>query len=96
MPIALKRTVPVLKARRRRRKSIDASLLSACGHHRRKIVWVVGTVMGSMPDRVPGIPDGFYAKRVAVMSALRRLEAQGDLLWMRYCEVRLAAAGAGR
>ncbi|MEI2431208.1 DUF3658 domain-containing protein [Lysobacter yananisis] len=72
-------------------QGIDTALLNACDHRWRKVAWVVGTVMDNMPDRVPGIPDSFYAKRVAEMVATGRLEAQGDLSRMRYSEVRLAA-----
>lgn len=72
-------------------QAIDMALLNACDHHWRKVAWVIGTVMSSMPDRVPGIPDTFYAKRMAEMVAKGRLEAQGDLSRMRYSEVRLAA-----
>ncbi|WP_139178579.1 DUF3658 domain-containing protein [Lysobacter sp. yr284] len=66
------------------------------GHHWRKVAWVVGSVTGSVPDQVAGIPDSFFAKRVAEMVALDRLEAQGDLSRIRYSEVRLAAAGNAR
>jgi len=75
-------------------QGIDTALFNACDHHWRKVAWVVGTVMGSMADRVPGIPDSFYAKRVAEMVALGRLEFQGDLSRMRYSEVRLTAVDA--
>ncbi|WP_083512738.1 DUF3658 domain-containing protein [Lysobacter gummosus] len=67
-------------------QAIDTVLLSACDHHRRKVAWAVGALMGSRPD-------SFCAARVAEMVALGRLEAQGDLSRMRYSEVRLAAAG---
>ena len=77
-------------------QGIDTALLNACDHRWREVDWVIGTVMGSIPDRVPGIPDSFYAKRVAEMVVLGRLEAQGDLSRMRYSEVRLAAAGDAR
>ena len=77
-------------------QSIGAALLNACDHHWRKVAWVVGTVMGNMLGRVSGIPDSFYANRVAELVALGRLEAQGDLTRMRDCEVRLPAAGVAR
>ncbi|MEH6413839.1 DUF3658 domain-containing protein [Pseudomonas sp. CGJS7] len=72
-------------------QAIEMALLNACDQHWRKVARVVATVMGSIPSRAPGIPDSFYAKRVAEMVALGRLEAQGDLSRMRYCEVRLAS-----
>lgn len=77
-------------------QAIDTALLNACDYHWRKVAWIVGTAMGSMPDRVPGIPDSFFARRLAEMMVLGRLEAQGDLSRMRYCEVRLAAGGVAR
>lgn len=73
-------------------QAVDEALINECSPQWCKVARVVGTVMSSMPDRVPGIPDSFYAKRVAEMVAQGRLEVQGDLSRMRYSEVRLPSA----
>lgn len=54
-------------------QSIDAALLNASDHRWRKVAWVVGTVMGIMPDRVPGIPEA------STLSAWRRWWRRGAL-----------------
>ncbi|ROU07564.1 DUF3658 domain-containing protein [Lysobacter enzymogenes] len=76
-------------------QAIDAVLMSACDDRWRKVAYVVGRAMGGIPDRVPGIPDGFYAARVCGLVARGLLESQGDLARMRYSEVRLAMKSAG-
>jgi hypothetical protein len=69
---------------------IDAALLRACGPRSRKLAMVVGTAMHELPNRIHGLPDVFYARRVAALVASGRLQAIGDLRRMRYSEVRLA------
>ncbi|MFD0320268.1 DUF3658 domain-containing protein [Lysobacter gummosus] len=46
--------------------------------------------MGNFSRRPAGIPDLFYAQRVATLVARGLLKSQGDLSRMRYCEVRVA------
>ncbi|UZW61931.1 DUF3658 domain-containing protein [Lysobacter enzymogenes] len=76
-------------------QAIDAVLMNACDGQWRKVASVVGRAMGGIPDRVPGIPDGFYAARVSGLVARGLLEFQGDLSRMRYSEVRLTMKPAG-
>lgn len=76
-------------------QAIDAVLMSVCDDRWRKVAYVVDRAMGGIPDRVPGIPDGFYAARVCGLVARGLLESQGDLARMRYSEVRLAMKPAG-
>lgn len=70
-------------------QAIDSALMHAADRNWRKVAFVIGTVMGTLPEQVPGIPDVFYAQRVAALVAQGRLESQGYLSRMRYGEVRL-------
>lgn len=71
---------------------IDRMLYEAASVTRRfqKVARLVGSVMAQMRDRLPAIPDIFYAQRIIRMVKLGQLEAVGDLQRMRYSEVRLA------
>ncbi|SDY65974.1 Protein of unknown function [Lysobacter sp. yr284] len=74
-------------------QAIDAALMSACDRDWRKVAGVVGGAMGSVPGRVVGICDGYYAARVSGLVARGLLESRGDLSRMRYSEVRVASPG---
>jgi hypothetical protein len=45
--------------------------------------------MDVLPNKVNGIPDVFYSKRVAILVQEGKLLSQGDLNCMRYSEVKL-------
>ena len=68
---------------------IDEALVSHATRQWRKVAMVVGTTMSSLPNRVPGIPDVFYAMRVTKLVEDGVLESQGNLARMRFSEVRL-------
>lgn len=68
---------------------IDAALLSHARTQNRKVAMLVGLTMGDKALCVPGLPDVFYALRVKTLAARGLLIAEGDLDYMRYCEVRL-------
>lgn len=74
---------------------IDAALLQACSPRSRKLAMIVATAMHNLPQRIDGLPDVFYARRVSAMVASGKLEAIGDLRRMRYSEVRLLAPDVG-
>ena len=67
---------------------IDSALLSATSKQWRKVARIVGIVMPNLPNRVNGIPDIYYAQRVAALVADGKLVSQGNLKQMRYCEVK--------
>ena len=70
-------------------RRIDEALLSHCSLQYRKVARVVGSVMMERDERFKGIPDIFYAQRVTRLVESGRLEHQGRLGYMRFCEVRL-------
>lgn len=70
-------------------QAIDAAVLSAADCNWRKLAFIVGSAMGSIPGRVSGIPDVYYAQRIAALESQGRLESRGDLSRMRYCEIRI-------
>ena len=72
-------------------EEIDKSLLANASNYWRKVARVVGTTMMELPERVPEIPDIYYAERVKELVRKGLLESQGDLAYMRYSEVRLPA-----
>jgi len=69
---------------------IDTLLLSNCGNQWRKVARVVGTTMMDDDKIIEGIPDVFYAQRVASMVEKGILLSQGNLKSMRFSEVKLA------
>ncbi|MGR4869682.1 DUF3658 domain-containing protein [Variovorax sp. LARHSF232] len=71
---------------------IDAALLSQVSNDWRKVARVVGMAMLSMPDRPSGVPDVYFAKRVALLVEAGQLESQGNLRRMRFSEVRRRSA----
>ncbi len=71
-------------------KEIDQMILSfAHAKYNRKVARIVGSAMSSLSNRVHGIPDVFYAQRVAQLVRQGLLVAEGNLKYMRYSEVRL-------
>lgn len=69
-------------------QAIDNALLANCCESWRKVARVVGTTMTELPNRVEGIPDVYYSQRVRKLVEAELLEAQGNLSYMRYSEVR--------
>jgi hypothetical protein len=45
--------------------------------------------MRQLQDKLPEIPDGYYAQRVALLVNAGNLHSQGNLDYMRFSEVRL-------
>ena len=74
---------------------IDEALLAECAPTWRKVARVVGGALGSLQHQVAGVPDGYYAQRVAVLVSAGSIESQGNLQYMRFSEVRLPSAERG-
>ncbi|TYT25403.1 hypothetical protein FZO89_03480 [Luteimonas viscosa] len=75
-------------------QAIDAALLAAADSKWRKVAFLIAMAM-TRPDRIPGIPDVYYAQRVREMVFSGTLEAQGVLSRMRYSEVRISSQVGG-
>jgi hypothetical protein len=69
--------------------AIDNALLCHASSQWRKVAYLVGMSMSTQEDRVPGIPDLYYAERVRDLVARGNLEASGNLAYMRFSEVRI-------
>lgn len=69
-------------------EKIDTELLANTGSNWRKVAMVVGLTMSKIQGQFNDIPDIYYAKRVAKLVEQGHLESQGNLLQMRYSEVR--------
>ncbi len=70
--------------------NIDEALLSNISTQWRKVARVVGTTMSEQENRIKGIPDIFYAQRVARLVQKGLIESQGNIEAMRFSEVRIA------
>ena len=68
---------------------IDQVLLSSCIVRWRKVAMIVGIAMTNFGSKFHGVPDLYYAQRVAALVSAGQLEAEGDLRKMGASEVRL-------
>jgi hypothetical protein len=71
--------------------AVDEAVMGNTLERWRRMAMVVATTMNET-DRWPELPDVFFADRVRALVADGRLEYQGDLGHMRYCEVRRPSA----
>lgn len=70
---------------------MDRLLLAQSAREWRKVAHIVGMAISELSERLPDVPDVYYAQRVRRLVAVGELESQGDLAYMRYSEVRLPA-----
>ena len=68
---------------------LDRALMANCSRSWRKVARVVGTTMMAPPFRSSPLADVCYATRVVELVRQGKLEADGNLNYMRYSEVRL-------
>lgn len=69
---------------------IDEQLLADCAAGWwRKSARIVGTAWMALSKELPDVAVGYYAQRVIVLVEAGQLEAQGNLHYMRFSEVRL-------
>jgi len=73
-------------------QAIDEALLSNARSSWRKVAMVVGITMLNLSNSIKGIPDVFYSQRIRNLVENGRLEAQGNLQFMRFSEVRIPSA----
>lgn len=68
---------------------IDDALLSYANCHFQKVAKIVAAFMTESTLHKAEIPDLFYAMRIEALVGKQRLVHQGNLQYMRYCEVKL-------
>ena len=71
---------------------IDDTLLANASANNRKVAFIVACTMIDLADKYPEIPDVYYSQRIRALVTSGALAADGNLSYMRYSEVRLAAA----
>lgn len=69
-------------------EKIDRLLLSNTSKCWRRVVGVVSATMIELPDRMPRLPDKYYAERVKELVRRGLLESIGNLDQIRFSEVR--------
>lgn len=67
---------------------IDEALLANASNSWRKLARVACAAMDATKPGVMGIPDIYFAQRIALLVGQGKLEAQGDMRRMRFSEVR--------
>jgi len=67
--------------------ALDETLLANTHDRWRKVAMVIAKSWDSA-EQWPGVPDSFYAERMRELVARGLLESQGNLLYMRFSEVR--------
>jgi len=68
---------------------IDAAIIASCRPRWNKLAIVVSRTTDAIGRRFPDLSDRFYCERIAELVDQGNLEAQGDLRYMRFSEVRL-------
>jgi hypothetical protein len=75
--------------------TIDGALLANSTASWQRASRVIGHALVTLNNQFANVAFGFYAQRVAALVQDGRLQAQGDLAFMRLCEVRLSAPAEG-
>jgi len=70
-------------------RDIDAAIIASCRPRWNKLVMVASRTSDAIGGRFPDFSDLFYCERIAQLVGRGSLEAQGDLRYMRFSEVRL-------
>jgi hypothetical protein len=76
-------------------EEIDMALLAASSQNWRKVAFVVGTALLALANRFTGVPDVYFSQRIQSLVRLGKLNSQGNLLSMRFSEVRLPTDSSG-
>ena len=70
-------------------QTINTTILAHASTRWLKVARVVGLTADTLQHRFPRLSHSFYAQRVSQLVADGRLDSQGNLLFMRFSEVRL-------
>ena len=88
-PLNVEQSLRVSQLKQADLLEMDRVLLAQAAPSWRKVARIVGGAVGELSTRLPNVPDIYYAQRVRNLVAAGQLESQGNLLYMRYSEVRL-------
>jgi hypothetical protein len=88
-PLTVEQSMHVSRLKQEDLWEMDRVLIGQCNSSWRKVARVVGMAIGELGDRLPNIPDVYYAMRVRHLVEVGKLESQGNLAYMRLSEVRL-------
>ena len=70
-------------------QAIDSALVAGTVTTWRNVARVVGDAMISLHGQVPAAPLGFFIRRIEALVQDGRLEAKGNIQFMRFSQVRL-------
>jgi hypothetical protein len=70
---------------------IDRTIVANSTHIWQKANRIVGCTLVDLKIAFPEVPLGFYAQRIAALVQGGKLEAQGEIEFMRLCELRLSS-----
>jgi hypothetical protein len=90
-PLTADQSLLVSKLTQEELWAMDQELLAQAATTWRKVARLVGMTILALSERIPDVPDIYYAQRVRHLVEVGKLESQGNLLYMRYSEVRLPA-----
>ena len=90
-PLTFEQSMRVSQLKQEELWEMDCVLLSQASQSWRKVARIVEMTIGELSERIPNVPDVYYAMRVRHLVETGKLESQGNLLYMRYSEVRLPA-----
>lgn len=73
---------------------VDSTLVANSTETWQRATRVIGHTLVDLNNQFPGVSLGFYAQRIAALVQRGELEAQGNIEFMRLCELRLPSCAA--
>lgn len=73
---------------------IDRTLVASSTSAWQQATRVIGNSLVTLNKEFPGVPLGFYAQRIAALVQSGRLQARGNIDFMRLCDLKLSDSGA--
>jgi hypothetical protein len=94
-PLTTEEQLAVTKLTTEDLQAIDSIILANCAENWFKVARVVIHTERALKKRYPDISYVFYAQRLCQLVEEGRLDSQGNVLWMRFSEVRLPSSERG-
>lgn len=92
-PLSASETVAFARLSPKDISIIDDTVLSCVLPGWRKVAMVVIMAEEKLKAKFPEFSDVFYVERIRVLEEQGRVQSQGDLLFMRFSELRLGCDG---